>query len=138
MDTCKLRYLEFNCPRAQGECKMPKIYKIYWTLFQTGGLLNVKNLISKAMATKCMFCNESGASINCTKSRCDSSFHFLCGRKANVTFHENKVKYFLCRRKKIKNIFRVSFVLTIRWNRFHLLQLSTIESFLSKLTRSAR
>ena len=60
-------------------------------LFQTGGLLNVKNLISKAMATKCMFCNELGASINCTKSRCDSSFHFLCGRKANVTFHDNKV-----------------------------------------------
>ena len=81
-------------------------------LFQTGGLLNVKNLISKAMATKCMFCNELGASINCTKSRCDSSFHFLCGRKANVTFHDNKVG------KRVwdwaKYIFRVSFVQTIR------------------------
>lgn len=53
-----------------------------------GALMNVELACRKAMA--CSLCHKPGATLKCFKPRCPNYYHFLCARKEECSFYEDK------------------------------------------------
>ena len=76
----------------------------YLSNFKSGALLNVEHCITRALNSLCSACGCPGASVNCSRQRCEAVFHVECARKSKGIFTSHKVNkenqiliiFFLC------------------------------------------
>ena len=79
-------------------------YFIFLSNFKSGALLNVEHCITRALNSLCSACGRPGASVNCSRQRCEAVFHVECARKSKGIFTSHKVNkenhiliiFFLC------------------------------------------
>jgi len=58
---------------------------------KTGALMNVAQSVTRCLEESCTTCQQLGASLKCSRPRCDSMFHIVCAKKSGGIFLEQKV-----------------------------------------------
>lgn len=58
-----------------------------------GSLQNVHSAISRGRQIRCIVCDKKGASVGCCYKNCTQTYHFLCAKKANCVFLQNRTIY---------------------------------------------
>ncbi|XP_029920057.1 histone-lysine N-methyltransferase 2B isoform X2 [Myripristis murdjan] len=56
-------------------------------------LLQVHSAVSRGRHLRCDHCGQSGATVGCCLSTCQSNFHFMCARVQNCVFQEDRKVY---------------------------------------------
>ena len=58
------------------------------------GLCNWRHLLTDLFCyQKCEYCGEVGATVGCCEPRCPMNYHFMCARKAEAQFQDDKKVY---------------------------------------------
>uniref|UniRef100_T1J3M7 Histone-lysine N-methyltransferase trithorax n=1 Tax=Strigamia maritima TaxID=126957 RepID=T1J3M7_STRMM len=65
-----------------------------------GSLQNVHAAITRGRVMKCERCALPGATVGCCLSGCRANYHFMCARKADAVFQEDKKVYCCTHRNK--------------------------------------
>ncbi|XP_033122773.1 uncharacterized protein LOC117121643 [Anneissia japonica] len=55
-----------------------------------GSLVNVHSAISRGRLLRCELCDRTGATVGCNTRGCPANYHFMCARKKNAFFLEDK------------------------------------------------
>ncbi|XP_074542935.1 histone-lysine N-methyltransferase 2B isoform X2 [Halichoeres trimaculatus] len=56
-------------------------------------LLQVHSAVSRGRHLRCDHCGQSGATVGCCLSTCQSNFHFMCARAQNCAFQQDRRIY---------------------------------------------
>jgi len=59
----------------------------------TGGLQQVEIALTRGKRTKCSYCEQPGATLNCCTGSCKRCFHFMCAMHAGCFLMENKTMF---------------------------------------------
>ncbi|KAG9355767.1 hypothetical protein JZ751_000608 [Albula glossodonta] len=55
-----------------------------------GSLMNVHSAVARGRFMRCERCNQTGATVGCCLSSCQSNYHFMCARARNCVFQDDK------------------------------------------------
>ncbi|XP_028978530.2 histone-lysine N-methyltransferase 2A isoform X2 [Esox lucius] len=65
-----------------------------------GALLQVHSAVSRGRHMRCERCGQTGATVGCCLSSCQSNYHFMCARARNCVFQEDR-KVFCSRHRDL-------------------------------------
>ncbi|KAM6904011.1 histone-lysine N-methyltransferase 2B isoform 2-T2 [Lycodopsis pacificus] len=60
---------------------------------ENSALLQVHSAVSRGRHLRCDRCGQSGATVGCCLSTCQSNFHFMCARAQNCVFQQDRKVY---------------------------------------------
>nr|XP_057902368.1 histone-lysine N-methyltransferase 2A isoform X2 [Doryrhamphus excisus] len=60
---------------------------------RNGALFQVHTAVSRGRHLRCDGCGQSGATVGCCLSTCQSNFHFMCARAQDCVFQEDRKVY---------------------------------------------
>uniref|UniRef100_UPI0037E73F0E histone-lysine N-methyltransferase 2B isoform X2 n=1 Tax=Semicossyphus pulcher TaxID=241346 RepID=UPI0037E73F0E len=60
---------------------------------ENSALLQVHSAVSRGRHLRCDRCGQSGATVGCCLSTCQSNFHFMCARAQNCAFQQDRKIY---------------------------------------------
>ncbi|KAG9348259.1 hypothetical protein JZ751_001994, partial [Albula glossodonta] len=69
---------------------------------EDGALKNIHMAVMRGKQLRCELCSRLGATVSCCVSGCNSKFHFMCARRQNCIFLEDKRVYCSQHRDPIK------------------------------------
>ncbi|XP_036410988.1 histone-lysine N-methyltransferase 2B-like isoform X2 [Megalops cyprinoides] len=55
-----------------------------------GALMHVHSAVTRGRHMRCERCNQTGATVGCCLSSCQSNYHFMCARARNCVFQNDK------------------------------------------------
>ncbi|XP_072547712.1 histone-lysine N-methyltransferase 2A isoform X2 [Salminus brasiliensis] len=55
-----------------------------------GCLMNVHSAVARGRLMRCERCNQTGATVGCCLTACQSNYHFMCARSRNCVFQDDK------------------------------------------------
>lgn len=58
-----------------------------------GALMNFENSLQSCNISACAFCERTGATVRCFKTRCSNIYHLSCAVKDKCVFHKNKTAH---------------------------------------------
>ncbi|XP_068425205.1 histone-lysine N-methyltransferase 2B isoform X2 [Clinocottus analis] len=58
-----------------------------------GSLLHVHSAVTRGRLMRCERCNQTGATVGCCLTSCQSNYHFMCARSRHCVFQEDKKVY---------------------------------------------
>ncbi|KAL3060425.1 hypothetical protein OYC64_014887 [Pagothenia borchgrevinki] len=58
-----------------------------------GSLLHVHSAVTRGRLMRCERCNQTGATVGCCLTSCQSNYHFMCSRSRHCVFQEDKKVY---------------------------------------------
>ncbi|XP_054478223.1 histone-lysine N-methyltransferase 2A isoform X2 [Anoplopoma fimbria] len=58
-----------------------------------GALLHVHSAVTRGRLMRCERCNQTGATVGCCLTSCQSNYHFMCARSRHCVFQEDKKVY---------------------------------------------
>lgn len=58
-----------------------------------GALMNFDNALQLCTTSQCVFCERTGATVRCFKTRCSNVYHLSCAVKDKCVFHKNKTAH---------------------------------------------
>ncbi|XP_077951309.1 histone-lysine N-methyltransferase 2A isoform X3 [Gasterosteus aculeatus] len=58
-----------------------------------GSLLHVHSATTRGRLMRCERCNQTGATVGCCLTSCQSNYHFMCARSRHCVFQEDKKVY---------------------------------------------
>ncbi|XP_075965652.1 histone-lysine N-methyltransferase 2A isoform X1 [Anarhichas minor] len=58
-----------------------------------GSLLHVHSAATRGRLMRCERCNQTGATVGCCLTSCQSNYHFMCARSRHCVFQEDKKVY---------------------------------------------
>uniref|UniRef100_A0A3B4G4I1 [histone H3]-lysine(4) N-methyltransferase n=1 Tax=Pundamilia nyererei TaxID=303518 RepID=A0A3B4G4I1_9CICH len=58
-----------------------------------GSLLHVHSAVTRGRLMRCERCNQSGATVGCCLTSCQSNYHFMCARSRQCVFQDDKKVY---------------------------------------------
>lgn len=58
-----------------------------------GALMNFENALQSCNVSGCAFCERTGATVRCFKTRCSNIYHLSCAVKDKCVFHKNKTAH---------------------------------------------
>ncbi|XP_051527689.1 histone-lysine N-methyltransferase 2B-like isoform X2 [Myxocyprinus asiaticus] len=68
-----------------------------------GALLHVHSAVARGRCMRCEHCGQTGATVGCCLSSCQSNYHFMCARASNCVFQSDKKVYCYKHRDLINN-----------------------------------
>ncbi|XP_051519968.1 histone-lysine N-methyltransferase 2B-like isoform X1 [Myxocyprinus asiaticus] len=68
-----------------------------------GALLHVHSAVARGRCMRCERCGQTGATVGCCLSSCQSNYHFMCARASNCVFQSDKKVYCYKHRDLINN-----------------------------------
>ncbi|XP_022073088.2 histone-lysine N-methyltransferase 2B isoform X1 [Acanthochromis polyacanthus] len=60
---------------------------------ENSALLQVHSAVSRGRHLRCDHCGQSGATVGCCLTTCQSNFHFMCARAQNCVFQQDRKVY---------------------------------------------
>ncbi|KAF7662794.1 hypothetical protein LDENG_00226930 [Lucifuga dentata] len=67
---------------------------------ENSALLQVHSAVSRGRHLRCDYCGQSGATVGCCLTTCQSNFHFMCARAQNCVFQEDR-KMYCCKHRDL-------------------------------------
>ncbi|XP_062254650.1 histone-lysine N-methyltransferase 2B isoform X3 [Platichthys flesus] len=58
-----------------------------------GSLLHVHSAVTRGRLMRCERCNQTGATVGCCLTSCQSNYHFMCARSRHCVFQDDKKVY---------------------------------------------
>ncbi|XP_018543167.1 histone-lysine N-methyltransferase 2B isoform X2 [Lates calcarifer] len=58
-----------------------------------GSLLHVHSAVTRGRLMRCERCNQTGATVGCCLTSCQSNYHFMCARSRQCVFQDDKKVY---------------------------------------------
>ncbi|XP_057689672.1 histone-lysine N-methyltransferase 2B isoform X2 [Corythoichthys intestinalis] len=58
-----------------------------------GALLHVHSAVTRGRLMRCERCNQTGATVGCCLTSCQSNYHFMCARSRHCVFQDDKKVY---------------------------------------------
>ncbi|XP_028280646.1 histone-lysine N-methyltransferase 2A isoform X2 [Parambassis ranga] len=58
-----------------------------------GALLHVHSAVTRGRLMRCERCNQTGATVGCCLTSCQSNYHFMCARSRQCVFQDDKKVY---------------------------------------------
>ncbi|XP_026149219.1 histone-lysine N-methyltransferase 2A isoform X2 [Mastacembelus armatus] len=58
-----------------------------------GSLLHVHSAVARGRLMRCERCNQTGATVGCCLTSCQSNYHFMCARSRHCVFQDDKKVY---------------------------------------------
>ncbi|XP_077432900.1 histone-lysine N-methyltransferase 2A isoform X2 [Vanacampus margaritifer] len=58
-----------------------------------GSLLHVQSAVTRGRLMRCERCNQTGATVGCCLTSCQSNYHFMCARSRHCVFQDDKKVY---------------------------------------------
>ncbi|XP_046894057.1 histone-lysine N-methyltransferase 2A isoform X2 [Hypomesus transpacificus] len=58
-----------------------------------GSLLHVHSAVARGRFMRCERCNQTGATVGCCLTSCQSNYHFMCARSRHCVFQDDKKVY---------------------------------------------
>ncbi|XP_030638866.1 histone-lysine N-methyltransferase 2A [Chanos chanos] len=58
-----------------------------------GVLMHVHSAVARGRLMRCERCNQTGATVGCCLTSCQSNYHFMCARSQNCVFQDDKKVY---------------------------------------------
>ncbi|KAJ8287641.1 hypothetical protein COCON_G00003000 [Conger conger] len=55
-----------------------------------GSLMHVHSAVTRGRLMRCERCNQTGATVGCCLTSCQSNYHFMCARTRNCVFQDDK------------------------------------------------
>ncbi|KAL4657715.1 histone-lysine N-methyltransferase 2B isoform X2 [Arapaima gigas] len=55
-----------------------------------GSLMHVHSAVARGRLMRCERCNQTGATVGCCLTSCQSNYHFMCARARNCVFQDDK------------------------------------------------
>ncbi|KAJ8273198.1 hypothetical protein GJAV_G00098840 [Gymnothorax javanicus] len=55
-----------------------------------GSLMHVHSAVTRGRLMRCERCNQTGATVGCCLTSCQSNYHFMCARLRNCVFQDDK------------------------------------------------
>ncbi|KAJ8332811.1 hypothetical protein SKAU_G00417070 [Synaphobranchus kaupii] len=55
-----------------------------------GSLMHVHSAVARGRLMRCERCNQTGATVGCCLTSCQSNYHFMCARTRNCVFQDDK------------------------------------------------
>ncbi|KAJ8334432.1 hypothetical protein SKAU_G00400710 [Synaphobranchus kaupii] len=55
-----------------------------------GSLMHVHSAVARGRFMRCERCNQTGATVGCCLTSCQSNYHFMCARARNCVFQDDK------------------------------------------------
>ncbi|TRY65107.1 hypothetical protein DNTS_009664 [Danionella cerebrum] len=68
-----------------------------------GALLHVHSAVARGRFMRCERCGQTGATVGCCLTSCQSNYHFMCARASNCVFQQDKKVFCNKHRDLIKN-----------------------------------
>ncbi|KAI3360931.1 hypothetical protein L3Q82_013133, partial [Scortum barcoo] len=60
---------------------------------ENGSLLHVHSAVTRGRLMRCERCNQTGATVGCCLTSCQSNYHFMCARSRHCVFQDDKKVY---------------------------------------------
>ncbi|KAM4580618.1 histone-lysine N-methyltransferase 2B isoform 2-T2 [Odontesthes bonariensis] len=60
---------------------------------ENGSLLHVHSAVTRGRLMRCERCNQTGATVGCCLTSCQSNYHFMCARSRQCVFQDDKKVY---------------------------------------------
>ncbi|XP_036393918.1 histone-lysine N-methyltransferase 2B isoform X2 [Megalops cyprinoides] len=57
---------------------------------ENGSLMHVHSAVARGRLMRCERCNQTGATVGCCLTSCQSNYHFMCARTRNCVFQDDK------------------------------------------------
>uniref|UniRef100_A0A8B9J7L2 [histone H3]-lysine(4) N-methyltransferase n=1 Tax=Astyanax mexicanus TaxID=7994 RepID=A0A8B9J7L2_ASTMX len=58
-----------------------------------GCLMHVHSAVARGRLMRCERCNQTGATVGCCLTSCQSNYHFMCARSRNCVFQDDKTVF---------------------------------------------
>ncbi|KAJ3597705.1 hypothetical protein NHX12_001222 [Muraenolepis orangiensis] len=65
-----------------------------------GSLLHVHSAVTRGRLMRCERCNQTGATVGCCLTSCQSNYHFMCARSRHCVFQDDK-KVYCCKHRQL-------------------------------------
>ncbi|XP_049322759.1 histone-lysine N-methyltransferase 2B isoform X6 [Astyanax mexicanus] len=60
---------------------------------ENGCLMHVHSAVARGRLMRCERCNQTGATVGCCLTSCQSNYHFMCARSRNCVFQDDKTVF---------------------------------------------